>query len=242
MINFGNVPAGSVLPIFFSSYGKTNGESITITGLAITDIEIYKGTSMTQRSSDAGYVLLDTDGIDIDGITGIHGFSIDLGDDSDAGFYAVGSFFYVVVSAVTVDGQTVNFIAATFRIVQAETTAGRVEARAASIANGAIANATFGADVGSTAIATNIIGIAAKKGVVDALNVDTYAEPGQEAPPATTTFVKKVGYLYKAWRNKKSKTAAGSSLYADDAATVDQKTTDSDDGTTGIRGEQATGP
>lgn len=124
MICFGNVPAGSVLPIMFGTYGKTNGESITLTGLAVTDIEIYKGTSMTQRASDAGYTLLDTDGIDIDGTTGIHGFSVDTGDNTDSGFYAAGSFYTVVVSAVTVDSQTVNFVAATFRIVAAEGSAG----------------------------------------------------------------------------------------------------------------------
>lgn len=124
MINFGAVPAGSVLPIPFTTYGKTNGESITLTGLAVTDIEVYKGTSMTQRASDAGYALMDTDGIDIDSVTGFHGFSIDLGDNTDAGFYAAGSFYTVLVSSITVDGQTVNFIAATFRIVAAEGVAG----------------------------------------------------------------------------------------------------------------------
>lgn len=127
MISFGNVPLGAVLPIPFATYGKTNGESITLTGLAVTDVEIYKGTTVTQRSSDAGYALIDTDGIDIDGITGIHAFSIDTGDNTDAGFYVAGSFYYVVVSAVTVDSQTVNFIAATFRIVAAESVAGVVE-------------------------------------------------------------------------------------------------------------------
>jgi hypothetical protein len=123
MINFGDVPASSVLPIPFNTF-DSNGASITITGLAITDIEIYKGTSMTQRSSDAGYVLMDTDGIDLDGITGIQGFSVDLGDNTDAGFFVAGSFYWVVVSAITVDTRTVNFIAATFRIVAAESIAG----------------------------------------------------------------------------------------------------------------------
>lgn len=124
MIHFGDVPAGSVLPVFFATYGKTNGESITLTGLAVTDIEIYKGVSMTQRASDAGYTLLDTDGIDVDSVTGIHAFSIDTGDNTDASFYAAGSFYTVVVSAVTIDSQTVNFVAATFRIVAAENTSG----------------------------------------------------------------------------------------------------------------------
>ena len=123
MTSFGNVPASSVLPIFFNTF-NSSGASVTITGLATSDIEIYKGTSMTQRSSDAGYTLLDTDGIDVDSITGIHGFSIDLGDNTDAGFYSAGSFYTVVVSAITADSQTVSFVAATFRIVGAENTAG----------------------------------------------------------------------------------------------------------------------
>jgi hypothetical protein len=118
------VPAGDVLPIFFSSYGKTNGESITLTGLAVTDVEIYKDGSVTQRASDAGYVLLDTDGIDFDSLTGIHGFSVDTGDNTDASFYTVGAWFHVVVSAVTIDSQTVSFIAAAFRILPAESSAG----------------------------------------------------------------------------------------------------------------------
>jgi hypothetical protein len=118
------VPAGDVLPIFFSTYGKLNGESITMTGLAVTDIEIFKDGSTTQRASDVGYTLLDTDGIDFDGITGIHGFSIDTGDNTDSGFYSVGAWFHVVVSAVTVDSQTVNFVAAAFRITAAEDAAG----------------------------------------------------------------------------------------------------------------------
>lgn len=124
MINWGSVPLGSVLPFPFASYGKTNGESITLTGLAVTDIEIYKAGSVTQRASDAGYTLIDTDGIDIDGITGIHGFTVDTGNDTDAGFFAVGSFYYVVVSAVTVDGQVINFIAGTFRLIAKESVVG----------------------------------------------------------------------------------------------------------------------
>ena len=122
--DFGNVPANVTLPIPFTTYGKTNGESITMSGLAVTDIEVYKSTSVTQRASDNGYALVDTDGIDIDGVTGLHGISIDLSDNSDAGFYAAGSFYTVVVSTITVDSQTVTFIAATFRIVAAENTSG----------------------------------------------------------------------------------------------------------------------
>jgi len=119
------VPAGDVLPVMFSTYAGATGASATLTGLAVTDIEIYKDGSTTQRASDAGYTLLDTDGIDFDGITGIHGFSIDTGDNTDSGFYTVGAWFTVVVSAVTIDSQTVNFIACQFRLMPAETVAGK---------------------------------------------------------------------------------------------------------------------
>lgn len=119
------VPAGDVLPVMFASYAGSTGASVTLTGLAAADIEIYKDGNTTQRASDAGYTLLDTDGIDFDGITGIHGFSIDTGDNTDSGFYTVGAWFTVVVSAVTVDSQTVNFIACQFRLMPAESVAGK---------------------------------------------------------------------------------------------------------------------
>lgn len=78
--------------------------------------------------------------------------------------------------------------------------------------------------------------------VVDALNVDTYAEPGQGTPPATASIAAKVGYLYKGWRNRKTQTSSQFSLYNDDATTVGQKATVSDNGTTADVGEIATGP
>jgi hypothetical protein len=119
------VPAGDVLPVLFASFAGSTGASVTLTGLAATDIEIYKDGGVTQRASDAGYTLLDTDGIDFDGITGIHGFSIDTGDNTDAGFYTVGAWFHVVVSTVTVDSQTVSFIACAFRLMAAESVAAK---------------------------------------------------------------------------------------------------------------------
>lgn len=99
---------GDTIYFPFDTY-DSNGASITITGLAITDIEVYKDGSVTQRSSDNGYVLLDTDGIDFDGSTGLHGFSIDTSDNSDAGFWVDGTQVWVHVNAVTVDTRTVRF-------------------------------------------------------------------------------------------------------------------------------------
>jgi len=78
--------------------------------------------------------------------------------------------------------------------------------------------------------------------VVDALATDTYAEPGQGAPAAAASLAAKIGYLYKAFRNKSTQTSTMYRLYADDGATIDQKATVSDDGTTFIREEVTTGP
>lgn len=78
--------------------------------------------------------------------------------------------------------------------------------------------------------------------VVDAINVDTYAEPAQGAPAATASLVTKIGYLYKSWRNKKTQTSSQWSLFNDDAATIDHKAAVTDDGSTTTKGEIATGP
>jgi len=118
----GDFATGATIYFYFESYNAA-GASVTLTGLAVTDIEVYKNGSTTQRSSDAGYTLLDTDGIDFDGVTGIHGFSIDTSDNTDAGFYVAGADYTVVVSAVTIDSQTVTFIAGRFSIENRNTKA-----------------------------------------------------------------------------------------------------------------------
>ncbi|MBX9607277.1 MAG: hypothetical protein K2Y51_13715 [Gammaproteobacteria bacterium] len=175
MICFGNVPAGSVLPVIFDSFAGGTGASITLTGLAVTDIEVYKGTSMTQRASDNGYALIDTDGIDLDGITGIHGFSIDTSDNSDAGFYAAGSFYTVVVSSVTIDSQTVSFVAATFRLVAAESAAGTPKADVSMFGGSAGAFAGGRPEVNTTHAA----GTAWGSGAITAAAIDAGALNGK---------------------------------------------------------------
>jgi hypothetical protein len=117
-IHLGAVAANSTIYIPFASYDAA-GASATLSGLATTDIEVYKNGSATARASDNGYALLDTDGIDFNAKTGINGFSVDLSDNSDAGFYVVGGFYWVVVASVTIATQTVNLVAATFTITDA---------------------------------------------------------------------------------------------------------------------------
>jgi hypothetical protein len=113
-----DVPLSSVVYGYFDAWDKDTAAPSSITGLAVGDVKIYKNASMTQRTSTNGITLLDTDGIDLDGIVGINGFSIDLSDNSDAGFYAAGSNYAVVVDAITVDSVTTSFVAGTFWIEQ----------------------------------------------------------------------------------------------------------------------------
>jgi len=78
--------------------------------------------------------------------------------------------------------------------------------------------------------------------VIQALQIDTHAEVGQEAPAATQSILKMIQFLYKAWRNKKVQDISGYELYNDAGAVVDQKSTSSDDGSDTIVGEVVSGP
>ncbi len=97
-------------------------------------------------------------------------------------------------------------------------------------------------DALTTAVAALPDAAAINAEVVDALATDTYAEPGQGAPAATNTLAAKIGYLFKAFRNKIVQDATTLEIYNDAGAVVDQKATISDDGTDYTRGEIGTGP
>ena len=122
--DLGAVPASTIIYLFWTSHDLATGANETMSALALADILIYKNGSITQRSSTAGFTLLDTDGIDFDALTGVNGISIDLSDNTDAGFYAAGSWYTVIVGPITIDVQTVYINLATFRIVAAENTSG----------------------------------------------------------------------------------------------------------------------
>jgi len=97
----------------------------------------------------------------------------------------------------------------------------------------------------TTAIESELILVHSETTVIQsdvALIETTRAEPGQGLPASTTSVFEKIDYLYKAWRNKSDQTSTLYQLYADDATTVDQKATVSDDATTFTKGEIATGP
>ncbi len=77
--------------------------------------------------------------------------------------------------------------------------------------------------------------------VLDVMRTDTFAEPGQGTPAATTSMGAKIDYLYQSMRNKTEQTSSELKVYLDNGSTVARKAAVSDDGTTATRGEFITG-
>ena len=140
-------PASSTIYCLFDTFAGSTGAPITMSGFATGDLKIYKNGSTTERASTSGFALLDTDGIDFDSITGIHGFSVDLSDNTTAGFYAAGSTYTIVISTITVDSQTMSFVVGTFRIVAAENTSGTPVVDVGRFGNTAVTGRDIGASV-----------------------------------------------------------------------------------------------
>ena len=104
----GDFPVGGTVYFKWNTNGA-NGASIT--RATNGSIRLYKNGSTTQRSSSAGI----TDTEDVDALTGVHHLSIDLADNTDAGFYVAGEY-QVVLEGATIDGQTVNAVLGHFSI------------------------------------------------------------------------------------------------------------------------------
>lgn len=159
----------------------------------------------------------------------------------DAATFAAGA---INAAAIAADAITDAKVAADVTIASVTGAVGSVTGAVGSV-TGAVGSVT--GNVGGNV--TGSIGSLAAQAkadvnaeVVDAVNVDTYAEPAQGAPGATISLAAKIGFLYKFLRNKTTQTSTTFSVYADDAATVDQKAAVSDDGVTFSKGEVASGP
>lgn len=121
-----------------------------------------------------------------------------------------------------------------------------------TIEDNAITSGAIAADaIGSSEISADAIDAASTSTdflteingeVLDVLNVDTFAEPGQGTPAATTSLAAKINYLYKFARNKKDASSSEVKYYNDDATTVDHKASVNTSGGTTTVGETATGP
>lgn len=153
----GDFPTNKTIFIPFATYNIATGASITMTGLTTSSVKIYKDASMTERSSTSGIALVDTDGIDIDSRTGIHGITIDTSDNADAGFYAAGSDYTVVIAGITVDAQTLNVLA------------GRFSIKNRSALMPAIAGRDLAVDASNAATTTDTANVTAIKAKTDSL-------------------------------------------------------------------------
>jgi hypothetical protein len=105
--HLGDFPVNGMVDFKWST-NDANGASIT-RGTNGT-LSVYLGNSATQLTTGV------TDTEDFDSLTGVHHCRIDL---SSSGTYAAGSECQVVLSASTIDGQTVNAVVASFSIERA---------------------------------------------------------------------------------------------------------------------------
>lgn len=115
----GDFAASALITLMWDSR-DTTGASVTRSTNG--SIRIYKDDSTTQRSSSAGI----TDSEDFDSLTGVHHVKIDTSDDTDAGFYAAGNDYFVVLEGATIDSVTVNRVLAHFSLENRLTTPGNV--------------------------------------------------------------------------------------------------------------------
>lgn len=97
----GDFVVNSTVRYFFGTNASA-GASVNRTTAG--SIRVYKNTSVTERTSTAG--ITDTSGFD--SVTGLNAVSIDLSNNTDAGFYAAGNDYVVVLFGAVVDSQTVN--------------------------------------------------------------------------------------------------------------------------------------
>ena len=102
----GDIAEDAVIGFMWDTNGS-NGASITRTADGV--IKVYKANSIDEVTVPTGI----TDTEDFDGITGVHHCSIDTSANA---FYATGNDYTVVLTAATIDTQTVNAVLATFSI------------------------------------------------------------------------------------------------------------------------------
>lgn len=220
-----------------SSFSTVNSTLSTIAGYLDTEVAAIKAKTDNLPASPAASGDIPSAATIADAVW----------DEARSGHVSAGSFGEGVASVQgNVTGNVAGSVASVSGAVGSVTgnVGGNVAGSVASV-SGAVGSVT--GNVGGNV--TGSVGSLATQAkadvnaeVLDVINIDTFAEPGQEAPGATVSLAKKIGYVYKLARNRKTQDATTFKLYADDASTVDQKATVSDDGTTTTVGELGTGP
>ena len=77
--------------------------------------------------------------------------------------------------------------------------------------------------------------------MLDVMNVDIFAQAGQETPPTSQTLAGALMYLYKFLVNRRNQTGTTFQVFNSNAVTIDHKAAVSDNGTVAEHGEVITG-
>lgn len=172
----GDFPTGATVYFKFPTSSAAGARTDPNSAWETNDVRVYKDAGTAERTSQAGYTVTST----FDSMTGITHVSIDLSDNTDAGFYAAGHDYQVVLYPdETVDGQNVADPIAHFSIqnrygpaailalLPTALVGGKMDSHVNDIANNAITAASMAADA-STEIAGAILLDTTKKLFCDA--------------------------------------------------------------------------
>jgi len=242
-------------------WNAQGADGASITRATNGSIRVYKDNSTTERSTAAGI----TDIEDFDGLTGINHLRINLGDNTDPTFYTAGSEYQIVLksasfglAAIKTDTVNVDLTATSIKddtvaIKDVTDTIGLsgvdvnvvswngIAVSPSDSAGYPVVTVKDGTGPGEIQLTAGAVDLSAaalagvNAEVVDALNVDTYAESG--IPPATASLAAKIRWLATVARNKILQTGTTQRV-RNDADSADLATsTVSDDGTTFTRGK-----
>jgi hypothetical protein len=152
----GDYADDSTVRIFFTTSDGSGGAVAPSTAFEAADIVIYKNNSATQKATTNGITMTSP----FDTVTGLHLVEIDCSNDTgDAGFWATGNDYSVVLSPdETVDSQTVVAAIAQFsienRIVSSVT--GSVSSVTTAVETDSASRTASQADVSSLATSAEI--------------------------------------------------------------------------------------
>jgi len=115
MYNAGDFAPNGLVVAAFNTALTTGARGDFSSALEAADFRIYKGTSATERSSTAGITV----SAPHDAMVGVHIVSVDLSDNTDAGFYEAGKEYTLVVYPdETIDSLAVSAAICTFSILR----------------------------------------------------------------------------------------------------------------------------
>ena len=193
MMYLGDFAPLSTVYASFTTAGA-NGARIAPSGAFTTaDFRIYKNGSTTERSSMAGVTVSST----FDALTGVCTVAIDTSDNTDAGFYASGAEYALVLypASITVDSQAPSAVIAQWSMAR----------KASGIAHQGTAQAAAAGTItlSSTAVATDdyykgdVVFIASGTGIGQSRYIVSYVgstkvatiTPNWTTTPDSTSYV-----------------------------------------------------